>query len=58
MKKIHSILIFIILLTGCSNYSELNQLGLIIAMGIDDSKDIDNGYRVTFQVINPSQFFY
>jgi spore germination protein KC len=55
MKKIHSILIFIILLTGCSNYSELNQLGLIIAMGIDVSQDIENGYRVTFQVINPSQ---
>jgi spore germination protein KC len=55
MKKLVTLLFILILITGCSNYRELNQLGLVIAMGIDVSQDIDNGYRVTFQVINPSQ---
>lgn len=55
MRKIHILLFIMILLTGCSNYNELNQLGLVIAMGIDVAQDIDNGYRVTYQVINPSQ---
>jgi spore germination protein KC len=55
MKKIYIMLLSMMLLSGCSNYSELNELGLIIAMGIDHSQEIDNGYRVTFQVINPSQ---
>lgn len=55
MRKIHILLFIMILLTGCSNYRELNQLGLVIAMGIDVAQDIDNGYRVTYQVINPSQ---
>jgi spore germination protein KC len=55
MRKIHTILFIILLLTSCSNYRELNELGLVIAMGIDVSQNIENGYRVTFQVINPSQ---
>jgi spore germination protein KC len=55
MRKLVALLFILILIPGCSNYSELNQLGLIIAMGIDVSQDVDNGYRVTFQVINPSQ---
>ncbi|WP_338788421.1 Ger(x)C family spore germination protein [Metabacillus sp. FJAT-53654] len=55
MKKIYTMLICMMLFTGCSNYRELNELGLIIAMGIDRSQDIDNGYRVTYQVMNPSQ---
>ncbi|MGN7298142.1 Ger(x)C family spore germination protein [Ferdinandcohnia sp. SAFN-114] len=55
MKKICKILLIMMLLTGCSNYRELNELGLIVAMGIDPAKNMENGYRVTFQVINPSQ---
>jgi spore germination protein KC len=55
MRKLVALLFILMLIPGCSNYSELNQLGLIIAMGIDVPQNIDNGYRVTFQVINPSQ---
>jgi spore germination protein KC len=55
MRKLVTLLFTLILIPGCSNYRELNELGLIIAMGIDVSQDIENGYRVTFQVINPSQ---
>ncbi|MBY0147077.1 Ger(x)C family spore germination protein [Neobacillus niacini] len=55
MKKLVTLLFILMLIPGCSNYRELNQLGLVIAMGIDVSKNIENGYRVTFQVINPSQ---
>ena len=46
MKKL--ILIFIILLlTGCMNYNELNNLAIITTIGID--KDNDN-YNVSFLV--------
>ncbi|WHY02815.1 Ger(x)C family spore germination protein [Neobacillus sp. DY30] len=55
MRKLVTLLLIILLIPGCSNYRELNQLGLVIAVGIDVSQDIENGYRVTFQVINPSQ---
>jgi spore germination protein KC len=55
MRKLITLLFILMLIPGCSNYSEINELGLVIAMGIDVSQDIDNGYRVTFQVINPSQ---
>ncbi|MEH6995283.1 Ger(x)C family spore germination protein [Neobacillus drentensis] len=55
MRKLVTLLFILMLIPGCSNYRELNQLGLIIAMGIDVSQDMENGYRVTFQVINPSQ---
>lgn len=55
MKRLINLLFILMVIPGCSNYRELNQLGLVIAMGIDVPKDIKNGYRVTFQVINPSQ---
>ncbi|MCM3690469.1 Ger(x)C family spore germination protein [Neobacillus niacini] len=55
MRKLVTLLFILLLIPGCSNYRELNELGLIIAMGIDVSQDIDDGYRVTFQLINPSQ---
>jgi spore germination protein KC len=54
-KKWVSILFLICgLVTGCSSYQELNQLGIVIAMGLDyiPEKDL---YKVTFQVINPSE---
>ena len=56
MKKIYTMLLSMLLLAGCSNYQELNEVALITTMGIDLSQEIDNGYRVTFQVINPSTF--
>ncbi len=55
MKKIFFIILILTQCTGCSNYKEVNEMGLIIAMGVDRAKDQSNEYRVTFQVINPSQ---
>ncbi|MFD6440920.1 Ger(x)C family spore germination protein [Peribacillus sp. NPDC060186] len=56
--KINSSLLWIaaicLLISGCSNYRELNQLGIITGMGIDQNDDPDKPYRVTYQVINPS----
>ncbi|MFE4706210.1 Ger(x)C family spore germination protein [Peribacillus simplex] len=43
-----------LLISGCSNYRELNELGVIIGMGIDHNDDPNNPYKVTYQVINPS----
>ncbi|WP_339202294.1 Ger(x)C family spore germination protein [Peribacillus sp. FSL P2-0133] len=43
-----------LLISGCSNYRELNELGVIIGMGIDHNDDPKNPYKVTYQVINPS----
>ncbi|PHD77167.1 spore gernimation protein GerC [Bacillus sp. AFS043905] len=45
---------FCLLFSGCSNYRELNELGVIIAMGVDQNDDPKQPYRVTYQVINPS----
>ncbi|WP_436372100.1 Ger(x)C family spore germination protein [Cytobacillus sp. BC1816] len=56
MRKAISVLLIIGLLSGCSNYRELNEVGLIIAIGIDLPKERESGYRVTYQVINPSYF--
>ncbi|MCV9886322.1 Ger(x)C family spore germination protein [Metabacillus halosaccharovorans] len=52
MKRI---LLFLIcmLLSSCSNYRELNNLAAIISVGVDKGKE--DGYRVTFQVVNPGQ---
>ncbi|MRX56452.1 Ger(x)C family spore germination protein [Bacillus idriensis] len=55
MKKLFTLVLCMMLLMGCSNYRELNEVGLIIAMGIDKSLKNNDGYRVTYQVINPSQ---
>ncbi|MEK4534688.1 Ger(x)C family spore germination protein [Peribacillus sp. FSL K6-1552] len=56
--KINSSLLWIaaicLLISGCSNYRELNQLGVITGMGIDQNDDPEQPYRVTYQVINPS----
>lgn len=37
------------LLTGCDNYHELNDLGIVTAIGIDKT---ETGYKVTTQIIN------
>jgi len=41
-------------ISGCSNYRELNQIGVIIGLGIDENKNSEQPYKVTYQVINPS----
>ncbi len=52
---IHSVLlaVIIVLLTGCWNSRELQELAIVSAIGIDIVPD-SNEYRVTFQVINPA----
>lgn len=42
----------LILLTSCWNRKELNQLGIVIGMGIDIA---DGKFLVTTQVVNPSE---
>lgn len=49
MKKI-LLIIMILLLTGCYDYKELNQIAIIGATSIDK---IDDNYIVKIQVINP-----
>lgn len=44
-------LVLALLLTGCWNRTELNEIGLISALGIDRSEE---GWIVTYQFINPS----
>ncbi|PMC38106.1 Ger(x)C family spore germination protein [Bacillus sp. UMB0899] len=56
MKKLIISLLIISTLTGCSNYRDLNEVALIIAVGIDKPVEQEKGYRVTFQVVNPSSF--
>lgn len=48
-KKLITILFLIILLTGCYNYRELNNLAIIDAIGIDYK---DNKFLVTAQILN------
>lgn len=52
-KLINSILITILLLSGCSNYKELNGLSIVIAMGLDYIPE-EKQYEMTVQIINPS----
>jgi spore germination protein KC len=42
-----------VLLTGCWNSRELNDLAIVSGIGMDKLDDED-GYRVTFQIINPT----
>lgn len=47
MKKIF--ILFIILLTGCSDYKELNDLSLVNSIGIDKDKD---NYKICLEILN------
>ena len=42
----------IVILTGCWNKYELNELAIVVAVGIDKSEE---GYLVTVQLLNPSE---
>jgi spore germination protein KC len=49
------IIIFLLCsLSGCSNYKELNQIAIVLGMGVDyiPSKHL---YEVVFQLVNPSE---
>jgi spore germination protein KC len=41
-------------LGGCSNYRELNNISLVVGMGLDYLPDKDL-YEITYQVINPAE---
>ena len=51
MKKAILLLTFIFLLSGCYDYQEVNNLGIISAIGIDYE---DNKYIITLEVLNDS----
>ena len=48
IKKI-VIVTIILMLTGCYNYNELNDLAIAVAIGVD--KD-ENGYEISLEIIN------
>jgi spore germination protein KC len=56
MKKILSLffitLFMITCLTGCWSKKELNELAIVVSMGIDKT---DEGYLVSVQIINPGE---
>lgn len=52
MKKILLIFIIIFALTGCFNYTELNQMGIVSSIGIDKK---DGKYIVSAQVMNAKE---
>ena len=51
MTKLKYLIIVIVLIitTGCDNYHELNELGIVTALGIDK---VDDDYIVTAQLVN------
>ena len=49
MKKLDMIIIMLFSLTGCYNYRELNDLGIV--SGISIAK-VDEGYELTVEVVN------
>lgn len=46
------LIFFLTLLTGCWSRMELNELGIVVGMGIDKSED---QYLVSFQVVDPGE---
>ncbi len=52
MKKIILLLFSILLLTGCSSYTELNDLGIVNLLGIDYK---DNNFEVYVKVLEGKQ---
>ncbi len=51
MKKIILILITLLFISGCSDYTELNNLAIISGISIDYDND-NNKYKVAFEVLN------
>jgi spore germination protein KC len=56
MKRTFTLLfilsILLLIITGCWNRRELNELGIVSGMGFDRS---ENGYLVSLQIINPGE---
>lgn len=55
MRKIAALLILIpsLLLTGCWNAREINELGFVLSIGLDKTED---GFKVTAQMASPETF--
>lgn len=47
-----ALLLLLTATTGCWSRHELNELAIVVGMGIDLT---DNGYRLSIQIVNPSQ---
>lgn len=45
-------ILFALFLSGCGGKRELNELAIVVAMGIDK---VENEYEVSLQVVNPSE---
>lgn len=56
MRKTASValLVSMLLLGGCWSVKELNEISVVIGMGIDQEED---RYKVTLQVVDPSQMY-
>jgi spore germination protein KC len=60
MKKVKingyvlSALVICLFASGCSNYKELNEISVIVGIGIDQNDNPELPYQVTYQVMNPS----
>ena len=52
MKKIIILLFFILILTGCYDYKELNNLAIISGMSIDY---IDDNYKLNLEILNDDE---
>ncbi|KMK76224.1 Ger(x)C family spore germination protein [Alkalihalobacillus pseudalcaliphilus] len=52
MRKFISLLLTLLILSGCWNKQELNEIAISLALGIDKLED---SYRVTVQVVDPLQ---
>ncbi|MFS0637883.1 Ger(x)C family spore germination protein [Mesobacillus foraminis] len=59
MQKLYILLLWVLIpicLAGCWDSAELQDLSIVSGIGIDKGGDsIDNRYRTTVQIINPSQ---
>ncbi|MEH7121173.1 Ger(x)C family spore germination protein [Neobacillus vireti] len=53
-KLILLFMCIIVILPACSNYKELNELAIVLGVGIDFIPD-KNLYEVTYQVVKPSE---
>ncbi|TKI71971.1 Ger(x)C family spore germination protein [Lysinibacillus mangiferihumi] len=45
-------ILFALFISGCGGKRELNELAIVVGMGIDKAED---GYEVSLQVVNPSE---
>lgn len=52
MKKLYFLIPTLLLLTGCYNYRELNDLAIISGVSISKDNDI---YKITTEVVNPKK---